>query len=75
MAAAVPKSNELSAPFDVAVGRDLDGEVIMVSDSGNHRVERFSKDGIIVTTGFHVDTNRQFLSSLGAYGTNTGQFH
>jgi len=69
-----PKSNELSAPFDVAVCRDFDGEVIMVSDSGNHRVERFSRKGVIITTGFHVDRNGQFLSSLGAYGTNIGQF-
>ncbi|HYV29616.1 MAG TPA: hypothetical protein VEO53_00685, partial [Candidatus Binatia bacterium] len=60
------KSNELNAPFAVAVTRDFKGAVIMVSDSGNHRIERFSRDFMIDASGFHVGTNREFISSFGS---------
>jgi len=69
------KSNELNAPFAIAVTRDFKGAVIMVSDSGNHRIERFSRDGMIDASGFQVGTNREFISSFGSQGTNVGQFN
>jgi glucodextranase-like protein/Kelch motif protein len=69
------KSNELSAPFDVAVTRDFNGRTIVVSDSGNHRIERFSESGKFVADGYHVGTNGEFISSFGSRGTNAAQFN
>lgn len=69
------KSNELNAPFDVAVTHDYDGETIMVSDSANHRLEKFREDGRFAANGYHVGTNGEFICSLGSRGTNLGEFN
>ena len=67
------KSNELNAPFDVAIVTSFDGERILVSDSGNHRIERFSMSGES-SGGYHVGKQGEFISSFGEQGTNVGQF-
>jgi len=51
---------EFNAPFDVAVTPD--GEEIAVSDSGNHRIQRFTKDGT-------------FIDAFGQQGSALGQFN
>jgi len=51
---------EFNAPFDVAVTPD--GEEISVSDSGNQRIQRFTKAGV-------------FLSSFGQQGSDMGQLN
>jgi len=38
--------NQLNAPFDIAVAPN--GQEIVVSDCGNHRIQRFTKDGAFV---------------------------
>jgi hypothetical protein len=54
-------NGEFDAPFDVAVSPD--GAEIAVSDSGNHRIQRFkTSDG-------------SFLGMFGAQGTGIGQFN
>ncbi len=69
------KSNELNAPFDIAIFGSFDGQQIMVADSGNHRIERFSMSGAFSqSSGYHVGKNGEFISSFGEQGTNVGQF-
>jgi len=51
---------QFKKPFDVAVSRD--GQVILVSDSGNNRIQRFDKDG-------------RFLDSFGTKGHGDGQLN
>jgi hypothetical protein len=51
---------EFNLPFDVAVSRD--GTELAVSDSGNHRIQRFS------TTG-------SFIGAFGQQGSGVGQFN
>jgi hypothetical protein len=69
------KSNELSAPFDVAVANSFDGDQILISDTGNHRIERFDKSGRFESAGYHVAKDGSFVSSFGEYGTNRSQFN
>jgi hypothetical protein len=54
-------NGEFNAPFDVAVTPD--GQEIAVSDSGNHRIQRFSS------------SDGSFLGVFGAQGSGTGQFN
>ena len=68
------RSNELNAPFDVAVAGDFDQNGIMVSDSGNDRIERFTTNGVFQSNGHRVKANGEFLSSYGSRGTNTQEF-
>jgi DNA-binding beta-propeller fold protein YncE len=51
---------EFNAPYDVAVTKD--GQAIYVSDTSNHRIQKFSKDGL-------------FLSVIGAQGSGFGNFN
>lgn len=53
-------NGEFNTPFDVAV--TLDGEEIAVSDSANHRIQRFTKNGL-------------FVDSFGQLGNVIGQFN
>ena len=69
------KSNELNAPFDVAITTDFDGGQILVSDAGNHRIERFDQNGQFARSGFHVAKDGSFVSSFGEFGTNQSQFN
>ena len=69
------KSNELNAPFDVSVTVSFDGEQILVTDAGNHRIERFDKMGRSSNAGYHVARDGSFVSSFGQHGTNQSQFN
>ncbi len=53
-------NGEFNTPFDVAV--TLDSEEIAVSDSGNHRIQRFTKNGV-------------FIDTFGQTGSAIGQFN
>jgi hypothetical protein len=53
-------SDQFNAPFDVAVSPD--GQGIVVSDSGNHRIQSFTKGGT-------------FTGSSGKKGNGLGQFN
>ena len=69
------KSNELSGPIDVAVITTFDGEQVLVSDAGNHRIERFDRNGQFANSGFHVAKDGSFVSSYGEFGTNQSQLN
>lgn len=53
-------NGEFNAPYDVAVSPD--GEEIDISDSANHRIQRFTKDAV-------------FLSTFGTQGSEIWQFN
>ena len=57
--AAGTANGEFNAPFDVAITPE---EEIAISDSGNHRIQRFTKFGV-------------FLESFGSPGSGPGQFN
>jgi hypothetical protein len=68
-------TNALNRPFDVAVIRDLEGEVILVSDSGNHRIQRFTRDGkFSLRGGVMLNKEGGITSAFGELGTNRSQF-
>ena len=60
MGSAGSGDGQFNTPFDVAVTPD--GEEIAVSDSGNHRIERFSSAG-------------EFIQAFGAQGSGAQQFN
>jgi len=53
-------NGQFNTPYDVAVSPD--GQEITVSDSGNHRLQRFTKDGV-------------FISAVGSQGSDFGHFN
>jgi hypothetical protein len=53
-------AGEFNVPYDVAVTPD--GQTIYVSDSGNHRIQKFTKDG-------------GWLRSIGSEGTSFAEFN
>ena len=53
-------AGEFNQPYDVAVTPD--GQQIYVSDTGNHRVQKFTSAGV-------------FVSAIGEFGNQIGQFN
>ncbi|MFO1511522.1 MAG: hypothetical protein U1F83_01180 [Verrucomicrobiota bacterium] len=56
-------NGQFSTPYDVAVSPD--GTEIAVSDSGNHRIQRFNI----------ADNSGSFLGTFGSSGSGVGQFN